>query len=60
MDVAEITDKAIDYMLPQLADERRLDKWEQGFIESIADQWTRNRFLSIAQKEKLGKIWDKC
>ena len=59
MEQSEMTDKAIDYILSGLEDERRLSEWERNFIESISDQWNRNRRLSDKQKEVLGKIWDK-
>lgn len=64
MELNEITDKAIEYMLPELeslveADDRRLTPWEKNFIPSISDQWSRKRWLSEDQKKSLGKIWDK-
>ncbi len=59
MDLAELTNKAIDYILSHLEAETRLTDWEKGFVESISDQWTRNRRLSDKQKETLGKVWDK-
>lgn len=64
MDLTEITDKAVDYMLPELvslveADDRRLTQWEKDFIPSISEQWSRKRWLSDDQKKSLGKIWDK-
>lgn len=55
----ELTDDAIDYMLPVLEHEDRLTAWETDFIESISGQWDRNRSLSEKQKEILGKIWDR-
>lgn len=55
----ELTDEAIDYILANLEAEDRLTKWEQGFIESISNQWERDRHLSEKQKDTLGKIWDK-
>jgi len=66
MDINEITDKAIDYMLPRLVDEAaadspKLSEWEKTqFIPSIVDQWERRRSLSEKQKEILGRIWDKA
>ena len=54
----ELTDKAIDYILEGM-DTDRLTDWEQSFVESISDQWQRNRHLSDRQKEILGNIWDK-
>jgi len=65
MELSEITDKAIDYMLPELvslaeADDRKLTPWEkEQFIPSISEQWTRKRWLSDRQKETLGRIWEK-
>lgn len=59
MELSELTDINIDYILSHLSSESRLTKWEQGFVESINDQWIRNRSLSDRQKETLGKIWDK-
>ena len=54
----ELTDKAIDYILEGI-DTDRLTDWEQSFVESVSDQWQRNRHLSDRQKEILGNIWDK-
>ena len=54
----ELIDKAIDYMLGAIELDR-LSVWEQSFVESISDQWTRDRRLSERQKEVLGNIWDK-
>lgn len=59
MELSELTDKVIDGVLSQLADERRLTPWEKDFIESVTDDWTRNRFLTIGQKMKLGEIHDR-
>jgi len=63
MELSELTDKAIDYMLDRLKDdmlgEPKITKWEEAFVESISDQWTRSRRLSDKQKEVLGRIWDK-
>jgi len=59
MELSELTDKAIDYILSHLETELHLTEWEKGFIESISDQWTRNRRLSDRQKEVLGQIWDR-
>jgi hypothetical protein len=58
MELSELTDNAIDYILDGL-ENASLTKWELDFYESIKDQWTRNRSLSDRQKEVLGKIWDK-
>jgi hypothetical protein len=59
MDAGEMTDKAIDYILDGLSNERRLTEWEKNFVESITDQWTSRRSLSGKQKEVLGRIWDR-
>jgi len=49
MELAELTDKAIDYILDILKDgivgEPKLTKWEISFVESVSDQWTRVRRL---------------
>lgn len=58
MELSELTDKAIDYILGELADQR-LSAWENSFVESISDQWAKRRSLSDRQKEILGKIWDR-
>jgi len=58
MRLEELTDDAIDYILDGI-DEKKLDNWEKGFVESISDQWERKHSLTDKQKEKLGKIWDK-
>ena len=36
---------------------RNLTKWEEGFIESISDQWGRSGFLSERQIEILERIY---
>jgi hypothetical protein len=64
MELSEITEKAIDYMVEALCDELAQDKpklseWERNFIISIEEQWRNRRSLSDKQKEVLGKIWDK-
>ena len=59
MDQSELTDKAIDYILDGLANEKRMTEWEKNFIESVTDQWTSRRSLSDKQKDVLGKIWDR-
>lgn len=58
MELSELTDKAIDYILDGL-ENANLNKWELNFYESIKDQWERRRQLSDKQKEILGQIWDK-
>ena len=58
MEPSELTDKAIDYILDGIQTER-LSDWERNFVESVSDQWIRNRRLSDRQKEILGNIWDK-
>lgn len=64
MELSELTDKAIDYIVEGLCDEAakdrpKLSKWETDFLISIEEQWRKNRWLSDKQKEVLGKIWDK-
>jgi hypothetical protein len=59
MELSELTDKAIDYILSHLEAETRLTQWEKGFVESISDQWTSRRSLTDNQKLTLGKVWDK-
>ena len=64
MEPEELTDKAIDYIVNGLCDELakdrpKLSEWERNFVISVEDQWRRKRWLSDAQKEKLGQIWDK-
>lgn len=54
----ELTDDAIDYILENV-NTTRGSKWEQDFVDSIADQWTRWRHLTDRQKEVLGQIWDR-
>lgn len=36
----------------------RLNAWENGFLESVADQWERNRELSDDQIDKLEQIYE--
>lgn len=64
MELNELTDKAIDYIVEGICDEMakdrpRLSKWEQDFAISIEEQWRKKRWLSDKQKETLGRIWDK-
>jgi hypothetical protein len=59
VELSELTDKAVDYILDALKDERKLSDWEKNFVESVSDQWTRARRLSDKQKEVLGRVWDK-
>jgi hypothetical protein len=59
MELGEMTDKAIDYIVDGLSSETRLNEWEKNFVESITDQWFSRRSLSDKQKEILGRIWDK-
>jgi hypothetical protein len=59
VELIELTDKAIDYILSHLETELHLTEWEKGFIESISDQWSRKRWLSERQKVTLGNIWDR-
>ena len=57
--IEEMDDAAVDFILDALSSEDRLSAWERSFVESIRDQWDRNRSLSERQKECLGNIWDK-
>jgi len=64
MELSELTDKAIDYIIEALCDDLAMDrpklnKWEKDFVISIEEQWRNRRSLSDKQKETLGKIWDK-
>jgi hypothetical protein len=58
MELNELTDEAIDHILFTI-ELASLSEWEIDFIESVANQWERSRFLSEKQKLKLGQIWDK-
>lgn len=64
MDTQELTDKALDYMLPALKvladdNDQRLSEFEKQFIPSVFVQWGRTRKMSLKQREILGRIWDK-
>ena len=64
MKVEELTDKALDYMLPALKaladdNDQRLSEFEKQFIPSVFVQWGRVRKMSPKQREIIGKIWDK-
>ena len=60
MELSELDEKGLNYIFANVdLDDRRITKWERGFIESVADQWERKKFLTDRQKETLGKIWDK-
>jgi hypothetical protein len=64
VELNELTDKAIDYIIDGLCDDLAMDRpklndWERKFVISVEDQWRRNRSLSDKQKETLGKIWDR-
>lgn len=62
MKYEEITDKALDYMLPELETSQnpKLTEWEREvFIPSIARQWKQKRKLTDRQREIVGQIWDK-
>lgn len=58
MNLDELTPDAIDYILAQINTSRQ-SKWVQDFVDSIADQWERKRYLTDNQKLKLGEIWDR-
>ncbi len=51
---AQMIDDWIDLVLTE---GRNLTKWEISFIESIADQWMRKKFLTQAQFEVLERIY---
>lgn len=64
MELNELTDKAVDYIIDALCDELAMDRpklnrWERDFVISIEEQWRKKRWLSNGQKEVLGRIWDK-
>lgn len=37
----------------------KMNEWEQGFVQSIDEQYTKKGFLSAAQMDKLENIWQK-
>lgn len=39
--------------------ESKLSEWEQGFIQSIREQFDKCGALSVKQNERLELIWDK-
>jgi hypothetical protein len=43
----------------QLLSEDRLTKWEQGFVESVHEQWLARGTLSEKQLETFEKIYVK-
>lgn len=65
MELNEITDKALDYMMPDLesrvaVDDPKLSEWEkEQFLPSVIEQWHRKRWMSDKQKQIIGRIWDK-
>lgn len=64
MELHELTDKAVDYIVEGLCDELakdrpKLNQWERDFVISIEEQWRNKRFLTEKQKISLAKIWDK-
>lgn len=40
--------------------ESRLTDWERSFIDSIKEQYSRGRGLSLKQSEALDRIWTKA
>ncbi len=48
--IGEVIDACIDNL-------DLLTKWEQGFIESISEQWERKHSLTELQKEHLESIY---
>lgn len=64
MELSELTDKAVSYIIDGLCDELAMDRpklnsWERDFVISVEEQWRNKRFLTDNQKIKLGQIWDK-
>ena len=53
------TPDVIDGWLQQIADDLNepLTDWEESFVESVADQWERRRWLSDRQLEILERIY---
>lgn len=58
----------VDQMISDIQDAARipphnggveLNEWEEGFIDSLADQRAEKKSLSEAQVEKLVQIWEK-
>lgn len=56
--VPGITDAAVDQIYQRL-DTSKLSEWEQKFIASTKDWWTKNRKLSDKQRKRLGELWKK-
>ena len=53
-----MTNDDIDHMLTKIQEEGRgLNKWEEGFIESIKEQFESNGSLSEKQTEILERIY---
>jgi hypothetical protein len=49
----------IEHMLTSCdQDSDRLSKWEQDFIESLAEQWEERGTLSERQREILERIYE--
>lgn len=58
MELHELTDDAIDYILENV-NTSKCNLKDRQFVESVADQWDRKRWLSDGQKQWLGDIWDR-
>ncbi len=37
----------------------KMNEWEQNFVQSIDEQYTKKGYLSPAQMDKLEMIWQK-
>ena len=50
----------IDEILKALYDQFKddLNYWESSFVGSIQMQWTRTRYLTGPQQQKLSDIWE--
>lgn len=52
-------DREVDKMLEMLEQVYDLNSWELGFVENVSDQWTRTRFVTETQREKLKEICER-
>ncbi len=39
--------------------ESKMSEWEQGFVQSISEQFDKSGSLSSTQNETLERIWEK-
>ena len=52
--------KQIEFVLEHCTDNwQRLTEWEQGFVESVADQFNRRGTISEKQEDVLERIYVK-